>query len=108
MRAQFERESPTHIDMSMGDRRNLSQELVRKLLWRLPREGLHLVGYSRPSRHWPAATAHLKSRPVARSCDRARQRSNFGAKLFTRDYRKAYWSRNIHRPPITNHLKQST
>ena len=44
MRSQFEREGPTHIDMSMGDRRDLAQELVRKQLWRLPREGLHLLG----------------------------------------------------------------
>jgi len=44
MRSQFEREGPAHIDMSMGDWRDLSQELVRKLLRRLPREGLHLLG----------------------------------------------------------------
>ena len=44
MGSKFEREGPTHIDMSMGDRRDLSQELIWKLLWRLPREGLHLLG----------------------------------------------------------------
>jgi hypothetical protein len=30
MRSQFEREGPAHIDMSMGDRRDLTEELVRK------------------------------------------------------------------------------
>src|SRR5271163_4128955 len=55
MRSQFEREGPTHIDVSMRDRRDLSQELIRKLLWRLPREDLHLLGIPGGSVANPAA-----------------------------------------------------